>query len=79
VFELDNYNIAALHTIVFLMSNVLFRCLKIDLLLFDDVSSLHLITFNRSSSVKVLRNIFSFYAFVADVWHINEEPLLIGH
>jgi hypothetical protein len=43
-----------------------------------DVSSLHFITANGLSSVTVLRNISSLYAFFFDVWYINEEPLMTG-
>jgi hypothetical protein len=41
IFVCDRSIISNLHSIVFLVSYVLFRCLEIDLLLFDDVSSLH--------------------------------------
>jgi hypothetical protein len=62
IFVFDFSTIASLYTIVFFMPYVLFRCIDIDLLLFDDVPSLHIITTNGLSSVTVLRNISSSYA-----------------
>jgi hypothetical protein len=79
IFVFDISTIASLHNIVFLVSYVLFRYLDIDLLLFEDVSSLHLITANGLSSVKVVCYISSLYAFFVDVWYINEELLVVGH
>jgi hypothetical protein len=64
IFVFDISTIVPQHNIVFFVSYVLFRCIGIDLLLFDDVLVLHLITVNGLSSVTVLRNIYSLYAFL---------------
>jgi hypothetical protein len=53
IFVFDISTLASLCNIVFFMSYVLFKYIDIDLLLFDDVSSLHLITADGLYSVTV--------------------------